>query len=93
MDEIIDRLDRIEAALALLTLQRQVQEWYDTATAAKELEKDQYTIREWCREGRCNASKRPCGRGTSKEVDHQSGGDHSTEDGRSSAPKTTSIAA
>jgi hypothetical protein len=67
MDEIIERLDRIEAALALLTSQRQVQEWYDTATAAEILGKSAYSVREWCRQARVHAEKRCCGRGTSKE--------------------------
>jgi hypothetical protein len=68
MDEIIKRLDRIEAAIALLTSQQQVQDWYDTKTAARILEKQSsYTVREWCREGRCKAEKRNCGRGKSKE--------------------------
>ncbi len=65
--EIIERLERIEIAVKSLTEQRQVQEWYDTATAAKILGKAPYSVREWCRLGRVRAEKRACGRGTSKE--------------------------
>ena len=65
--EIIERLERIETALRALTEQRQVQKWYDTATAAKILGKAAYSVREWCRLGRVRAEKRACGRGTSKE--------------------------
>ena len=61
------RLGRIETSLSTLTDQRQIQDWYDTATAAEILEKSAYSVREWCRLGRVRAEKRSCGRGTSKE--------------------------
>jgi hypothetical protein len=67
MQEIIERLERIETQLAALIGQRQVQEWYDTATAAEILGKSAYSVREWCRLGRVRAEKRTCGRGTAKE--------------------------
>ncbi len=67
MQAILERLDKIEAALAVLVEQRQVQDWYDTATAAGILRKSAYSVREWCRLGRVRAEKRPCGRGLSKE--------------------------
>lgn len=67
MIEILERLERIEACLAILTEQRQVQDWYDTKTVAKILGKSAYSVREWCRLGRARAEKRSCGRGTSKE--------------------------
>jgi hypothetical protein len=65
--QIDERLERIELVLNLLIEQRQVQEWYDTVTAAKILGKAPYSVREWCRLGRVRAEKRACGRGTSKE--------------------------
>jgi len=67
MQEILERLTRIETALAALIEQRQVQDWYDTTTAAKILGRSAYSVREWCRLGRVHAEKRSCGRGTSKE--------------------------
>jgi hypothetical protein len=67
MDEILERLDRIEAAISTLVEQRQVQDWYDTSTAAEILGKSAYSVREWCRLGRVHAEKRSCGRGKSKE--------------------------
>ncbi len=67
MNEILERLERIENALSTLIEQRQVQDWYDTQTAATLLGKSGYTVREWCRLGRVRAEKRSCGRGTSKE--------------------------
>jgi len=67
MQEIIERLERIESQLSALIEQRQVQDWYDTATAAEILGKSPYSVREWCRLGRVRAEKRSCGRGTSKE--------------------------
>jgi hypothetical protein len=67
MNEIVERLDRIETKLSALIEQRQIQEWYDTTTAAEILGKAPYSVREWCRLGRVRAEKRACGRGTSKE--------------------------
>ena len=67
MQEIIERLERIESQLSALIEQRQVQDWYDTKTAAEILGKSPYTVREWCRQGRILAEKRPCGRGHSKD--------------------------
>jgi hypothetical protein len=67
MNEILIRLEKIEVALLTLIEQRQVQDWYDTRTAAQILGKSAYSVREWCRLGRVHADKRSCGRGTSKE--------------------------
>jgi hypothetical protein len=67
MNQILERLERIEATLAILVEHRQVQDWYDTKTAARILGRSAYTVREWCRLGRVQAAKRPCGRGNSKE--------------------------
>ena len=67
MQEILERLIRIESALETLIEQRTIQEWYDTATVAKLLGRSHYRVREWCREGRVRAEKRPCGRGNPKD--------------------------
>src|SRR4051812_12913024 len=73
MDElnaILERLDRIEK---LLLDQKTIKDWYTTAEVGDLLDKSEYTVREWCRLGRVRASKRPCGRGKSKEwvVSHE----------------------
>lgn len=67
MNEILERLDRIEETLAVLVTRQTVQEWYDTKTAAEMLDRSPYSVREWCRLGRVHAEKRRCGRGTAKE--------------------------
>lgn len=73
MNEILERLERIEATLQTLVKQRLVQDWYDTKAAAEFLGKSLYTVREYCRHGRVLAEKRCCGRGRSKEwmIAHQ----------------------
>jgi hypothetical protein len=73
IDEVIRRLDRIESALGDLLLQRTVKEWYSTAEVAEILHRADYTVREWCRQGRIRAKKKLCGRGKGGEwlVSHE----------------------
>lgn len=66
-DQIIQRLNRIENLLAELMQQRQVKEYYSTGEVAKILGRAEFTVREWCRNGRIWANKRECGRGRTKE--------------------------
>ena len=66
-EEILARLERIEETLQALARQRVAKECYTTAEVAKRLGRAEFTVREWCRLGRVWASKRECGRGTSKE--------------------------
>lgn len=67
MSTIEERLERIEEALRVLVQQKTVKDWYTTSEAAAVLGKAEWTVREWCRLGRVNADKRPCGRGRSQE--------------------------
>jgi hypothetical protein len=67
IDQVIERLERIEVALEQLLTQRTIKEWYTTAELAAVLGKAEFTVREWCRLGRVRAAKRPCGRGLSQE--------------------------
>lgn len=65
--QLNSRLSRIEATL---TEPRQPvfnKEWYAVAEAAEVLGKAPFTVREWARLGRINASKRPSGRGKASE--------------------------
>ena len=62
-----ERLDRIEAMLAVLVERQTVREWYTTAEAASLLGKAEFTVREWCRRGRMAAEKRLSGRGAHPE--------------------------
>jgi hypothetical protein len=60
---VLDRLDRIEATLMLLTEKQTVREWYTTDEMARIVGKAEFTVREWCRLGRVRAQKRISGRG------------------------------
>ena len=44
-----------------------MQEAYSTEMFAQIVDKSEYTVREWCRHGRLRATKRPSGRGNTKE--------------------------
>jgi hypothetical protein len=60
---LLQRLDRIEGALAELLRQRTVKDWYATDEVAQILGKAEFTVREWCRHGRVRAEKKGSGRG------------------------------
>jgi hypothetical protein len=65
--EVVERLERIERLLQSLIEVKTVKDWYTTAEVATILKRREYTVREWCRLRRVRASKRACGRGTTKE--------------------------
>ncbi len=63
MEELDERLSRIERMLVVLVERETVRDWYTTEEAARQLGKAEFTIREWCRLGRIRAEKRKSGRG------------------------------
>ena len=67
MTDVIERLSRIEDALQSLMRERTVKEWYSTAEVAAALGKADYTVREWCRLGRVQATKKHYARGAHTE--------------------------
>jgi hypothetical protein len=73
INELIQRLDRIESALAELLNVRTAKAWYTTGEVAEILDRAEYTVREWCRQGRIRAKKKLCGRGKGGEwlVSHE----------------------
>ena len=62
-DEILTRLERLEAMLVVLVERQQVRDWYLTHEFAQAVGKAEFTIREYCRLGRLRAEKRQSGRG------------------------------
>jgi hypothetical protein len=60
---ILERLDRMEAALVTLVQRQTIKDWYSTAEIAQLLNKAEFTVREWCRHGRINAEKKGSGHG------------------------------
>lgn len=62
---IEEKLEKIEAMLVLLVERQQPQEYYTTREMSKLLGKAEFTIREYCRQGRLRAEKRQSGRGAS----------------------------
>jgi hypothetical protein len=61
--EILMRLERLEAMLTILVERRQGREWYTTDDFARIVGKAEFTVREWCRRGRIHAEKKDSGRG------------------------------
>lgn len=62
-----DRLSEIVAHLSALVRQRTVKDQYTPKEVAEIVGKQEFTVREWCRLGRINATKRPGGRGNEGE--------------------------
>jgi DNA-directed RNA polymerase specialized sigma24 family protein len=58
-----EQLGRMEVSLAVLVERQTVKDWYTTEEAAKALGKADFTVREWCRQGRVHAKKKGSGRG------------------------------
>jgi hypothetical protein len=72
--EVLARLDRIEAALSILIERQTLKDWYTTGEVAKMLgNKSEFTVREWCRLRRVHAQKKGSGRGKHQSwvISHQ----------------------
>jgi hypothetical protein len=63
MNNLEERLARIEAMLASLVQGQQVREWYAVDEFARIVGRSEFTVREWCRRGRIQAAKKGSGRG------------------------------
>lgn len=63
IEEVIDRLAKVEAALDLLVKRETAKDWYSTEELAQIVGKAEFTVREWCRLGRVRAEKKGSGRG------------------------------
>lgn len=62
-EEILKRLEKMEAMLCVLVERQLIREWYSTEQFAQLVGKAEFTVREWCRLGRVHAEKRRSGRG------------------------------
>jgi hypothetical protein len=67
VEDLDTRLSAIQASLSTLIQQRVAKDYYTTEEVAKIVDRDAYTVREWCRYGRLRSEKRVCGRGKSPE--------------------------
>ncbi|MFO0806596.1 MAG: helix-turn-helix domain-containing protein [Gemmataceae bacterium] len=63
LQHMFARLEKIEKAVMALLDRETVKPYYDTAELARLVDKAEYTVREWCRNGRLKAEKRRSGRG------------------------------
>ena len=67
IQELAERLDRIESILMGMQHAGQSKEWYSTAEVAEKVGRAEFTVREWCRNGRVKANKERYGRGRAQE--------------------------
>jgi len=68
IDERLDRCETMVSELHQLAKDATPpKDWYTVKEVSDILGKAEFTVREWCRLGRVNASKRDCGRGNSQE--------------------------
>ncbi len=63
IDELKNRLAKIEDVLQQLVQRQTVKDWYSTDELSRLVGKAEFTVREWCRLGRIRAEKRNSGRG------------------------------
>lgn len=68
-----ERLERMEAMLAVLVERQHVREWYSVEQFARIVRRAEFTCREWCRTARIKAEKKHSGRGahTSWVISHE----------------------
>ena len=60
------RLERIETMVAAILNKQKVKDWYSTEEFAGLVGKAEFTVREWCRNGRIHGEKQCSGRGASQ---------------------------
>ena len=58
-----ERLEKIEAMLAVLVERQTAREWYSVEELSGIVGRSEFTCREWCRKGRISAEKKHSGRG------------------------------
>jgi hypothetical protein len=63
LGQLMPRLDRLEALLETVVQKGMAKAWYTTAEVAALAGKAEFTVREWCRQGRVRAEKQHSGRG------------------------------
>ncbi len=63
VEEVLAQLDKMNSILLELVRQRTVKDYYDTEEMARIVGKAEFTVREWCRNGRIHAEKKGSGRG------------------------------
>jgi transposase len=63
VDLLLHEVREMKELLQDLAHRSLAKDWYTTAEAAAMLGKAEFTVREWCRQGRIHAEKRGSGRG------------------------------
>ncbi len=62
-----ETLVRIEQKVDALLSEAVPQDHYSVADAARIVDRSEFTVRQWCLQGRIHAEKRACGRGLTRE--------------------------
>jgi transposase len=67
LEAVMAKLAQIEEVLVSLVREKTIKDFYSTAEVAKLVGKSEYTVREWCRGGRVQATKKAYARGAHPE--------------------------
>jgi hypothetical protein len=61
--ELSKQMEQLDAKVSRLLEHRTIKDWYGTEEVAQIVGKAEFTVREWCRNGRVHAQKKGSGRG------------------------------
>jgi hypothetical protein len=63
LEKVMEKLDRMEALMLELRDRGRARDYYTPLQVGEILDRDEFTVQQWCRQGRVRAQKKGSGRG------------------------------